>query len=332
LFRKVVFNYFAVYWNGLLLALLYTEACFFSPKLLALTQSVGNYLMGTSETTREASHSFISFQLFYTRLGYHNPKLTVDWLRWFIGFTEGDGSLITSMGRVTFVLTQKEEAILVHIQSMLGFGYVRRDVDKDGSVCYRYIVDDLRGVLLLALLFNGNLVLLHRVHQLREWLAVINRSLANPLSRHFGLMTPIVLIDALFLPGLHDAWLSGFTDAEGCFNISIRKDSRYSSGFRVTMRFILDQKNALGLMAHIKSLFGSGSITVRFIGMFRYTCESMQGLAGVNLYFQSYPLKTKKASSLANWLKAYTMLVNQEHLTSEGLDMVRAIKATVNPK
>lgn len=83
-------------------------------------------------------------------------------------------------------------------------------------------------------------------------------------------------------------------------------------------------------MAHIKSLFGSGSITVRFIGMFRYTCQSMQGLAAVSLYFQSYPLKTKKASSLANWLKAYTMLVNQE--PPEGLDKVRAIKATVNPK
>jgi hypothetical protein len=48
-----------------------------------------------------------------------------NWLTWFIGFSEGDGAILTYQGRPTFVITQKEKEILLHIQKVLGFGIVR---------------------------------------------------------------------------------------------------------------------------------------------------------------------------------------------------------------
>lgn len=84
-------------------------------------------------------------------------------MTWFIGFAEGDGAILSFNGRPTFVLTQKEGAILYHIQSVLGFGTVRKT-----GYYYRYFVEDLKGVLLLCVLFNGNLVLPHRINQLAQ--------------------------------------------------------------------------------------------------------------------------------------------------------------------
>lgn len=41
---------------------------------------------------------------------------------------------------------------------------------------------------------------------------------------------------------LDSAWLSGFVDAEGCFNVLIRARSAAIVGFRTSLRFLLDQQ------------------------------------------------------------------------------------------
>jgi len=134
------------------------------------TQSAGNRSKSirnksSSENTRETTYfKFSSFRTLYTKLNYTN-QISDSWLVWFIGFVEGDGSIVTFGGRPRFVITQKEKAILDHIHSILGFGTVK--FCRSGStVFYRYIVQDLIGVLLLCILFNGNLCLLHRISQL----------------------------------------------------------------------------------------------------------------------------------------------------------------------
>lgn len=64
-------------------------------------------------------------------------------------------------GRCKLVLTQKDPKVLNEIQKVLGFGTVKT-FDKFS----RYIVQDNKNCLLLYLLFNGNLVLEHRIDQL----------------------------------------------------------------------------------------------------------------------------------------------------------------------
>jgi hypothetical protein len=82
-----------------------------------------------------------------TRLLVHTRPLTpvttapdFNWLTWFIGFSPGggDGAILTYKGRPTFVITQKEKEILLHIQKVLGFGIVREY--KSFS---RYLVIDI---------------------------------------------------------------------------------------------------------------------------------------------------------------------------------------------
>lgn len=58
--------------------------------------------------------------------------------------------------------------------------------------------------------------------------------------------------------------------------------------------------------------------------MYRFYCNSFIGLSSVNSYFSTFTLKSKKAVSYANWLKVFKMVLNKEHLTTQGLEIIRA--------
>lgn len=182
------------------------------------------------------------------------------------------------------VLTQKEGYILKHIQVILGLGVIREFNNYS-----RLIVENKQEIILLYHLFNGNLVLEHRKSQLSQWQAVLNKELNFKLE----------LINRLLLPSLSDAWLSGFTDAEGCFNVNIEKRSNTITGYRVIIRFLLDQKEAQNLFLHIRDLFGYGQVNLRSNtnSIYRYHVNTFKGLIIVRNYFLTYPLKTKKKES-----------------------------------
>jgi hypothetical protein len=67
------------------------------------------------------------------------------------------------------VITQKESEILYHIQTVLGFGSV-----KHFTGFSRFIVDKQEDIIKLIHIFNGNLVLPHRINQLSLWIAILN--------------------------------------------------------------------------------------------------------------------------------------------------------------
>lgn len=304
---------FAVCWNSLVLL-----GTFNSKNPTSYTQSAGNpyttnSLTSSSETTREASFNFSQY---YINTSNPNPPST-SWLEWFIGFSEGDGAILISGDRPRFVLTQKEGAILYHIKEVLGFGTVRHF-----GTYYRFIVEDKAGIVMLTHIFNGNLVLQHRVNQLSCWFAAMDVALT--------LHAPYIV--SVVLPTLQDAWLSGFTDAEGCFNVNIMKRSNTVTGFRVILRFLLDQNNAQSVLQHTRDLIGFGSVAFRgeTKGVYRLTIDSFKGLISVRDYFLAFPLKSKKAISFTNWNTAYSMVLKGEHLTDSGLDQIRAIKKTIN--
>ena len=163
----------AVCWNSLVLT-----STFNSKNLVSYTQSAGNLytnpasaapaapaapagpaggLNSSSETICETTRNFENFN------NHSNNLISNEWLTWFIGFTEGDGAILTTKGKPRFVLTQKEGTILHHIHKVLGFGSV-----KNFEGYHRFIVSDTQSILLLVYIFNGNLVLSYRQKQLGE--------------------------------------------------------------------------------------------------------------------------------------------------------------------
>lgn len=205
--------------------------------------------------------------------------------------------------RVRFVLTQKESAILFYIQKKLGIGTVKhfpQGTSGNKNDFYRWIVDNPSHILLLAFLFNGNLVLTRRIQQLSLWVQALNN--------RFGANT-IILINTAVSVTLQDAWLSGFTDAEGCFNVTITSNARYALGHVIRMRYILDQKDS-SILQVIRNLFGLGKVTLRSEtdGVYRYTITGFKSMDGVVSYFKVFPLLTKKARSFEKWSTIHNLV------------------------
>jgi len=321
---------FAICWNSLVL--IYTLK---GKSWISYTQSADNMSLNSlednkhsvSETTRETSFKLSAFRTYFNTLFKNSNHLSDDWLTWFIGFAEGDGAIQTYAEgkRVRFVLTQKESAILYNIQHKLNIGVVRHfpqgKSGKDNDF-YRWMVDEPSHILLLAFLFNGNLALDNRIKQLALWV--------NALNNRFGSDT-IKLNNTPVSITLQDAWLSGFTDAEGCFNVSITANTRYTLGYVIKMRYLLDQKDNL-ILNKICELFGFGKVTLRSgtDNVYRYTATGFKPLNDVISYFKLFPLYTKKAISFEKWLTVHNQVSNKLHLTNEGLAQVRILQKQIN--
>lgn len=305
----------AICWNSLVLV-----GTFNCKNPSNYTQSAGNLytsnrsLKSSSETTRNTSFNLKTFNRHYLKM-YGKPAPDHNWLIWLIGFVEGNGAILTSNGRQQFVLTQKEGPILFHIKEILGFGSVKFFPSASGGY-YRLIVTDKASILTLGLLFNGNLVLPHRISQLRLW-----RNISG-----FQIMTIPVI------PTLTDAWLSGFADAEGCFNVTITPRSNTVTGYRVGLRFLLDQKLRESVLQLIRNLFGFGKVSLRSgtDNVYRLTVNSFKGLVFVRDYFLLYPLRTKKAISFLKWNEVYGIALAKEHLDAKGLAKIRVLAKEIN--
>ena len=85
----------------------------------------------------------------------NNKKISKDWLNWFIGFSEGDGSfIIDKRNNLQFVITQKDIKVLEMIYDTFNFGRVI----KQGKHTYRFIVEQKLLIELVILAFNGNIL------------------------------------------------------------------------------------------------------------------------------------------------------------------------------
>ena len=134
-------------------------------------------------------------------------------------------------------------------------------------------------------MFNGHLVLSKKKLDLESFI--------NAYNIRYNLN--IVFNDRVFLPTLNDAWISGFTDGDGCFKISFieLKDRFY-------VRFILSQKEDI---TFFKEIFGQGSIEVNssnqcYSFVIKDLCTSKSPNNKVVLdYFSKFPLKTYKLNS-----------------------------------
>ncbi len=262
---------------------------------------------GSSETIRKTAFNFSDYR---KRLVSHKKSGKIDpaFLEWLVGFSEGDGSFIVSKDRMFFIINQKEEKVLHRIRTELGFGKV-----STYNTYSRFIVADRDNIERLIHLFNGNLVLHKTNSRFELWLQSWNLS--------FREQRRVIPLSQNQLPSFdNNGWLSGFTDANGCFNAVQTKDSRYSLGWRLRLRFILDQKSEKDLLEKVKNLFGSGVISRRreVDDMWRFTCTSILSHQVVTNYFTRYPLRTVKKVSFLSFVSLLRYITTRPVLPWEG--------------
>ncbi len=265
-----------------------------------------NYYYSNISKDFNKKEQFTEFYNKYKIMYPNNKNLSKDWLNWFIGFTEGDGSfIIDSRNNLQFVITQKDMKILEMIKNTLNFGRVI----KQGKLTYRYIVEQKILIELLILIFNGNMLLPSRIKRFKVFLEMFNKKAIKGKI----ILSQIDYIKPENGPSLNNAWLSGFTDAEGCFSISIKKTTGFS------IRFILSQKHESNLTFFSKLilLFSAGNIENHYHhDNYSYVIGGLKNCSKLieSNYFEKFNLKTNKYNSYLLWKELYFKLLNKDHL------------------
>ena len=137
-------------------------------QILRINKQVFN---STSETT---SNLMFNFNNYFKVIPLHIKNYDLDFIIWFIGFVEGDGSFFISNNKVYFDLTQNLSDIdlLYHIRTKLGFGKIlKRTNNRNVAV---YYVTGKENFIRLAHLFNGNLITPYKKLQFKKWLDCLN--------------------------------------------------------------------------------------------------------------------------------------------------------------
>jgi hypothetical protein len=137
------------------------------------------------------------------------------------------------------------------------------------------------------------------------------------------------------LPLLSNGWLSGFIDAEGCFNVTLFKRESMTLGFQVKMRFMIDQKDGYETLVFIKNQWNMILSNRKLKGgisgnMHRVETNSFIRIKPIIEYLRVWRLKTKKQISFEKWVTVYELVCNKAHLTAEGLAEIRKIKKEIN--
>lgn len=260
-----------------------------------------NINKGSSETIRKAT---FNFDAYLDSKPSHLSKINITFLAWFIGFAEGDGCFFVDekTNRNYFLLSQKDPKALYFIKKNLGFGIVNKKQDS-----YQYYVSDQINIDKLIKIFNGNLQLEKTNRNFKKWFNVYSNytKITNKISFNDNNKNNNLSLD--------NSWLSGFIDAEGCFTATLRVDPRYKSGYKLVLRFIIDQKLEDDTLLYIGELFGKQKIDTRkeINGMSRLVLYS--NFDTLINYLTKFPLKTNKKLSYLRWKRLF-FYAKQENL------------------
>ena len=126
-------------------------------------------------------------------------------------------------------------------------------------------------------------------------------------------------------------FITGFTDGEGCFTLSITKSNQVKSSWAIKPRFQINlHKKDLQLLESIQSYFCAGHISKTGSESYQLRIDSIKDIQVIIDHFDKYPLISQKFGDYQLFKQAYVLLLNKEHLTPEGIRKIVAIKATMN--
>ena len=130
---------------------------------------------------------------------------------------------------------------------------------------------------------------------------------------------------------LNPDYITGFVDGEGCFSISIFKESKNITGWQIKPIFSISLHNKdIKLLEAIQRTFKTGKIYKQGVDSMQYRVSSLKNLNIIINHFDNYPLITQKKADYLLFKQAIDIIKNKEHLSLEGLLKIVEIKASLN--
>jgi hypothetical protein len=142
---------------------------------------------------------------------------------------------------------------------------------------------------------------------------------------------------------LLNAWLSGFIEADGSFDIRVSQTNGNSVKNRVAARLRLEQRKIdprtgdsyLEVMTSIASALGvklNNSVHNNSMEYFLISASSTNSRNIIVNYFTQFPLFSSKRLNYLDWLACHKLILGKNHTTQEGRDIALNLKLGMNSK
>lgn len=189
----------------------------------------------------------------------------------------------------------------------------------------------------IELLYNKEHLTKSGLNKLISLKSALNLGLSDTLKNTFPNVAPIErpAYSLDLSTKLKPDWVSGFTDGEGYFGVEISKSPSTKTGYSVQLRFIITQHTRDSmLLENLIKYFNCGNLIVDSrksnSGVY-YRVTSFKDInEKIIPFFIKHPLVGKKSLDFDNFCKVAKLMSNKSHLTPEGLNEIRAIKALMN--
>ena len=271
-------------------------------------QSAGNFAFSSkaSAVTKNIYNSYNNLPKISEHVSKHKSNINDNDLGYFLaGLIEGDGWF--GKKELHIIFSDKDISLAYLIKNRIGHGNVYKIKDKKAI---RYICKNKDGLFIILSLINGKFVSNSKYEQL----------IKHNYSEDFN----IKILPPLNDLSLDNYWLSGFTQADGCFFISIVKSKTHKVGYSVRLEFSLKQNNELPLRLLYNNL-SKGNISQYHTGIWCYKSSGYKTAASLINYFDKYNLFAGKYVDYLKFRKVYIMITEGKHLDSKGIFKIKSI-------
>ena len=128
-------------------------------------------------------------------------------------------------------------------------------------------------------------------------------------------------------------YVVGITDGEGCFYVNLGKYPTYASGWRVQLHFHLKlQAKDVLLLKKIRNTLQCGNVYFQHETRKNHT-QCYRYTERIIPFFNKHPLQTaSKLNSFSSFCKIAKLVEKKRHLTNEGIDAIKVLKAQMNQR
>ena len=164
---------------------------------------------------------------------------------------------------------------------------------------------------------------------MRLLLTTKSRGFENP--RRFYSTKATIPCDYVKKKYLEPWFVTGFSDAESCFVITIRENPGCNLGWAVGVAFQISlHLKDKEILNELEAFFGGIGSNKQGTNKWTLSVASLKDILKIVEHFDNYPLITQKYGDYLLLREAVMLMLRKEHLTPEGLEKIVAIKASMN--
>ena len=205
------------------------------------------------------------------------------------------------------IFSENDISLAYLIKKRIGYGNVYKIKNKKAV---RYICKNEKGLSIILSLINGKLVSKPKYEQLikHNYQTKFNYELKPPSNTLC----------------LDNYWLAGFTQADGCFHISVVKSKTHKTGYSVRLEFSIKQNDVVTLKL-LYDIVKMGNLSHYSNGIWCYKSTGFKTAALLINYFDTFNLFAGKYVNYLKFRKVYIMITKGKHLENIGITKIKSI-------